>query len=91
MARCRAALEVAAPDAVVIETVEAFFRPEVISPIERLFADIEAGKDLSEFKIAKEAQKGIGSAIVDTLILEPNISGVSISFKKLGKFLSKAR
>lgn len=64
---------------------------EVVSLIEKLFTDIEAGKDLSEFKIAKEAQKGIGSAIVDALILEPNISGVGFSFKKLGSFLSKAR
>ena len=60
---------------------------EVVSLIEKLFADIAAGKDLSEFKIAKEAQKGIGSAIVDALILEPNISGVGFSFKKLGGFL----
>lgn len=64
---------------------------EVVSLIEKLFADIEAGKDLSEFKIAKETQRGIGSAIVDALILEPNISGVGISLKKLGSFLSKGR
>jgi len=56
-----------------------------------LFTDIESGKDLSEFRIAKEAQKGIGSAIVDALILEPNISGVGFNFKKLGSFFSKAR
>lgn len=64
---------------------------EVVSLIEKLFTDIEARKDLAEFKIAKETQKGIGSAIVDALILEPNISGVGISFKKLGSFLSKGR
>lgn len=64
---------------------------EVVSLIEKLFTDIEAGKDLSEFKIAKEAQKGIGSAIVDALILEPNISGVGLNFKKLGSFFDKAR
>ncbi len=61
---------------------------EVISLIEKLFADIELGKDLSEFKIAKEAQKGIGAAIVDALILEPNISGVGLSLKKLGSFFN---
>jgi len=64
---------------------------EVISLIENLFVDIEAGKDLSEFKVAKEAQKGIGSAIVDAIILEPNISGVGFSFKKLGSFLRGSR
>ncbi|MGB7651302.1 MAG: hypothetical protein WBL62_08940 [Gallionella sp.] len=64
---------------------------EVVSLIEKLFADIAAGKDLAEFKIAKEAQKGIGSAIVDAIILEPNISGVGFSFKKLGGFLKGNR
>lgn len=62
---------------------------EVVSLIEKLFADITAGKNLSDFKIAKEAQKGIGSAIVDAIILEPNISGVGFSFKKLGGFFSR--
>jgi hypothetical protein len=64
---------------------------EVVSLIEKLFADIAAGKDLSEFKIAKEAQKGIGSAIVDAIILEPNISGVGFSLKKLGGFFKGNR
>lgn len=60
---------------------------EVISLIEKLFLDIEAGLDLSEFKIAKETNRGIGSAIMDSIILEPNISGVGFSFKKLSNFL----
>lgn len=64
---------------------------EVVSLIEKLFSDIEASKDLSEFKIAKEVQKGMGSAIVDALILEPNISGVGFSFKKLLNYFSKSK
>lgn len=64
---------------------------EVVSLIEKLFADIETGKDLSSFKIAKEVQKGIGSAIVDALILEPNISGIGFSFKRLGSFLRNSK
>ncbi|WP_271311915.1 hypothetical protein [Yersinia intermedia] len=64
---------------------------EVISLIEKLFADIGAGRELSEFKIAKETQKGIGSAIVDALILEPNISGIGFNFKKLCSFFGKAK
>lgn len=64
---------------------------EVVSLIERLFSDITEGKDLSNFKIAKEAQKGVGSAIVDALILEPNISGIGFSFKKLGGYFRKGR
>lgn len=64
---------------------------EVVSLIERLFTDIEAQRDLSEFKIAKEVKKGVGSAIVDSIILEPNFSGVGFSFKKLGNYLRGSR
>jgi hypothetical protein len=62
-----------------------------VSLIEKLFSDIESGKDLADFKIAKEVQKGIGSAIVDALILEPNISGVGFSFKRLAGYFGKNR
>ncbi len=61
---------------------------EVVGLVEKLFLDIEAGHDLADFKVAKEVQKGIGSAIVDSVILEPNIAGVGFSLKKLGKYLS---
>ena len=64
---------------------------EVVSLIERLFMDIEAQRDLSEFKIAKEAKKGVGSAIVDSIILEPNFYGVGFSFKKLSNYLRCSR
>lgn len=64
---------------------------DVVSLIEKLFSDIESGKDLADFKIAKEVQKGIGSAIVDALILEPNISGVGFSFKRLASYFGKNR
>jgi hypothetical protein len=60
---------------------------EVVSLIERLFIDIETQRDLSEFKIAKEVKKGVGSAIADSIILEPNLSGIGFSFKKLGSYL----
>ncbi|EDU3846309.1 hypothetical protein CBJ89_003396 [Salmonella enterica subsp. enterica serovar Essen] len=60
---------------------------EVISLIGRVFSDIESKKDLSDFRIAKEIKKGIGSAIVDSIILEPNISGIGFSFNKLINYL----
>jgi hypothetical protein len=62
---------------------------EVVSLIEKLFIDIKAGRDLSDFKIAKETQKGIASAITDSLILEPNVYGFGISLNKLTTFFSK--
>ncbi|MBN3494747.1 hypothetical protein [Vibrio neptunius] len=60
---------------------------EVVSLIEKLFSDIESGKDLSDFKIAKEAKKGIGHALVDSVVLEPNIAGVGFSFNRLIDFI----
>jgi len=64
---------------------------EVLSLIEKVFKDIEAEKDLSEFKIAKEMSKGVGRAIVDSIILEPNFSGIGFSFNKLKKYLNQSK
>lgn len=60
---------------------------EVITIIEKVFKDIEAQMDLNDFKIAKELKKGIGRAIVDSIILEPNVSGIGFSFNKLINYL----
>ncbi|MFV5265214.1 hypothetical protein ACMUMS_16900 [Acinetobacter courvalinii] len=60
---------------------------DVISLIEKVFLDIEAGRDLAEFQIAKEVRKGIGAALVDSVILEPNISGIGFNFNKLWEYL----
>ncbi len=60
---------------------------EVISIIEKIFQDIADSKDLSAFKIAKEMKKGVGKAIVDAVILEPNFSGVGFDFRKFLKGL----
>ena len=60
---------------------------EVVSIIEKVFQDIAEAKDLSAFKIAKEMKKGIGRAIVDAVILEPNFSGVGFDFRKFLKGL----
>lgn len=60
---------------------------EVVALIERLFSDIKHKKDLNDFQIAKEMKKGIGRALVDSLILEPNFGGVGFSFSKLISYL----
>ncbi|ACR67580.1 hypothetical protein [Edwardsiella ictaluri] len=62
---------------------------DAISLIEKVFSDIKEGKDLSDFRIAKKAQKGIGSAIVDSIILEPNIGGIGFKLNQLLSFLRK--
>ncbi|MBT3029506.1 MAG: hypothetical protein KME36_00180 [Candidatus Thiodiazotropha sp. (ex Lucina pensylvanica)] len=60
---------------------------EVINLLEKIFSDIGKGLDLSDFSVAKEVKKGVGAAVVDSIILEPNISGVGFSFKKLINYL----
>ncbi|MEO1033873.1 MAG: hypothetical protein AAFX55_21000 [Bacteroidota bacterium] len=56
---------------------------EVVNLIEKVFKDIKEERDLDDFAISKEINKGLGRAIVDSIILEPNISGVGFSFGKL--------
>jgi len=60
---------------------------DVTTLIEKIFKDICEEKDLSEFRIAKEMNKGVGRAIVDSIILEPNISGLGFSFTKMINYL----
>lgn len=56
---------------------------DVVTLVGKIFADIKAQKDLQDFKIFKEMKRGVGKAIVDALILEPNISGLGFNFNKL--------
>ncbi len=58
-------------------------RTEVVALIQKVFSDIKEQKDLSDFAIAREIKKGRGKAIVDAIILEPNVSGIGIDIKKL--------
>lgn len=60
---------------------------EVVSLIDKLFNDIKSQKDLSDFRIAKEVNKGVGRALVDSIILEPNFNGVGFNFKEFIGFL----
>ncbi|MBB5437932.1 hypothetical protein HDC92_001606 [Pedobacter sp. AK017] len=63
---------------------------EVVSLIQRIFALIKAGKDLKEFDVIKQKKKGVGGAIVDALILEPNVAGIGFNFNKLIDYFRKA-
>lgn len=58
---------------------------DVIAIIQNVFNDIRQGKDLANFNIVKSQRKGVGSAIVDALILQPNIYGIGVDFKKFFK------
>lgn len=58
---------------------------DVVSLIEKLFNDIKAKKDLNDFRISKEVKRGFGHALADSLILEPNFSGIGFNFNKMIK------
>lgn len=65
---------------------------EVVTLIEQIFSDIRNKTHLQDFGIAKEMKRNRGSAILDAIILEPNISGVGVDLKKLfNAFFSKSR
>lgn len=61
---------------------------EVASLIDKLFNDVKAKKDLSDFRISRELKKGVGKALVDSIILEPNFSGIGFSFNKLISYIN---
>lgn len=55
---------------------------EVISLIQSIFSKIKNGKDLDNFKVTREKKRGIGGALADSVILEPNFAGVGFNFNK---------
>lgn len=56
---------------------------DVISLLEKLFIDIKAKKSIEDFSIVKEQRKGEHGALVDALILEPNLGGFGVDLRKL--------
>ena len=62
---------------------------EVVTLIQQIFTSIKLGKDLDNFGITKEKKKGIGGALVNSILLEPNIYGVGFSFNKLANYFKK--
>lgn len=62
---------------------------EVVNVIDKVFRDLKEDKDLDEFQIQKELKKGVGRALVDSVILEPNFYGLGFSFKKMKRYLKK--
>jgi hypothetical protein len=61
---------------------------EVVELIENRFRDIREKRTLGEFRIAKELRRGESGALVDALILQPNIAGVGLDLKGLLGFLT---
>lgn len=62
---------------------------EVVSLIQQIFTSIKLGKDLDNFGITKVKKKGIGGAIANSILLEPNFAGMGFSFNKLINYLKE--
>jgi len=62
---------------------------EVVELIKKIFAKIKQGEDLDDFKITDEKRKGFGSALVHSIILEPNFAGIGFSFNKFANYLRR--
>jgi hypothetical protein len=59
---------------------------DVATLIDRIFRDVGSKRDLSDFTVAKQMRRGVGSAIVDAIVLQPKIAGVGIDLAKLARF-----
>jgi hypothetical protein len=64
---------------------------DVAPVLKQLFADIRDKKKLSNFEVAKELRAGAGNAIVDALILQPNVAGVGVNLNYIVDFLRGRR
>jgi hypothetical protein len=56
---------------------------QVVELVDRIFRDIKKEKNLTDFSVAKRMRRGVGRAIVDAVILRPNVNGIGIDLKKL--------
>jgi hypothetical protein len=59
-------------------------RDEVFGLLQKVIADIKAGRELRDFEVSKDKK----TKFLDSLILQPNVSGVGIDFKALWSFLT---
>lgn len=62
---------------------------DVISLIQRIFNKINNGEDLDNFEVTQENKKGLGKAVIDSIILEPNFAGIGFSFNRLSQYFKK--
>ncbi len=62
---------------------------EVVSLIQKIFTSIKAGKDLDDFGVMREKRKGIGGALANSILLEPNFAGMGFSFNKFVNYFKE--
>lgn len=62
---------------------------DVISLIQLIFKKIKSEEDLDNFEVTQEKKKGLGKAVVDSIILEPNFAGMGFNFNKFSEYFKK--
>lgn len=62
---------------------------EVVNALISITEDVKAERALKNFSVAKQMKRGVGRAIVDGVILEPNIAGFGFSLNKMFASLRK--
>ncbi|MBY0279413.1 hypothetical protein K2Z84_29100 [Candidatus Binatia bacterium] len=60
---------------------------DVTAVIERIVTDIREKRQLPDFDVHHVLAKGERGALTDALILQPNLAGVGVDLRALGKFL----
>lgn len=60
---------------------------EVVELIQKIFSKIKQEQDLDDFAITKEKKRGVGGALANSVMLEPNFAGVGFSFNKFINYL----
>jgi hypothetical protein len=63
---------------------------EVVALSDRLFRDVAAKKALSNYTAAKEIRRGVGTAIVDALVVQPKVAGIGLDLGKLALLQRRA-
>ena len=64
---------------------------EVVELIRKIFRDIADKKPIPDFEVATEMKPGMGSALVDAVVLRPSVFGVGVDLKEILRLLGKAR
>jgi hypothetical protein len=62
---------------------------DVATLIDKVFRDIQAQKDLSDFAVEREMKKGVGGALANGVVLKPNFMGLGYDFNSLIDFFRK--
>ena len=64
---------------------------DVVTLIQKIFTKIKNGEDLDDFKITGEQKKGLGGALANSVMLEPNFAGMGFSFNKFVNYFKEEK